>query len=54
MKITMVTEGTYPQAFGGVSVWCDQIVRGLPEHHFDIAGICITGLEKPAWTCRRM
>ncbi len=45
----MVTEGTYPQAFGGVSVWCDQIIRGLPEHHFDIAGICITGTEKSAW-----
>ena len=23
----MLTEGTYPQAFGGVSVWCDQLVR---------------------------
>jgi hypothetical protein len=34
MRITMVTEGTYPHAYGGVSVWCDQLLRGMPEHEF--------------------
>lgn len=27
--ILLCTEGTYPLAIGGVSTWCDQIIRGL-------------------------
>jgi len=46
----MVTEGTYPQAFGGVSVWCDQIVRGMPDHHFNVHALTVTGTEPAAWT----
>ncbi|GAA0811397.1 lipopolysaccharide glycosyltransferase, putative [Spirilliplanes yamanashiensis] len=45
----MVTEGTYPQAFGGVSVWCDQLVRGLPRTDFDVYAISVTGREPDAW-----
>jgi polysaccharide biosynthesis protein PelF len=30
-SVLMVTEGTYPYAVGGVSSWCDLIVRGIPE-----------------------
>ena len=45
----MVTEGTYPQAFGGVSVWCDQLVRGLPQTDFDVYAIGVTGREPSAW-----
>jgi glycosyltransferase involved in cell wall biosynthesis len=30
-RVLMVTEGTYPYAVGGVSSWCDLIVRGIPE-----------------------
>ncbi|MFK7604036.1 DUF3492 domain-containing protein [Deinococcus sp. SM5_A1] len=32
--IALYTEGTYPQAHGGVSVWVDQLVRGLDDHRF--------------------
>jgi glycosyltransferase involved in cell wall biosynthesis len=39
MRVTMVTEGTYPFHTGGVSTWCDQVVRGLPEHRFDVVAI---------------
>ncbi|ROO89891.1 glycosyltransferase involved in cell wall biosynthesis [Actinocorallia herbida] len=49
MKITLVTEGTYPHAFGGVSVWCDQLVRGMPEHDFRVVALTGTGLEKRVW-----
>jgi len=28
MDIALAAEGTYPHQFGGVSVWCDQMVRG--------------------------
>ena len=45
----MVTEGTYPQAFGGVSVWCDQLLRGLPQHTFDVHAIGVTGREPSVW-----
>ncbi|HEU4346484.1 MAG TPA: DUF3492 domain-containing protein, partial [Actinoplanes sp.] len=49
MRIAMLTEGTYPQSYGGVSVWCDQLVRGLSQHQFDVYAIEVTGTEKPVW-----
>ncbi|MDQ1645461.1 MAG: hypothetical protein QOJ50_1645, partial [Cryptosporangiaceae bacterium] len=49
MRITMVTEGTYPHAYGGVSVWCDQLLRGMPEHEFAVVAITGTGAERLAW-----
>ncbi|HEX6473356.1 MAG TPA: GT4 family glycosyltransferase PelF [Streptosporangiaceae bacterium] len=49
MEITLVTEGTYPHAYGGVSVWCDQLVRGMPDHSFHIVALTGTGAETPVW-----
>jgi len=31
LRVLLTTEGTYPYAVGGVSSWCDTIIRGLPE-----------------------
>jgi glycosyltransferase involved in cell wall biosynthesis len=31
MRVALINEGTYPYALGGVSTWCDQLVRGLTE-----------------------
>ena len=45
----MLTEGTYPQSFGGVSVWCDQLVRGLGQHEFEVYAIETTGTEPAVW-----
>lgn len=45
----MVSEGTYPHGHGGVSVWCDQLVRGMPEHEFELLALTATGLEPVAW-----
>lgn len=45
----MVTEGTYPHAQGGVSVWCDQIVRGMPDIEYDILALTAFGDESVAW-----
>ncbi|MFC4454945.1 GT4 family glycosyltransferase PelF [Deinococcus sonorensis] len=42
IRVALYTEGTYPQAHGGVSVWADQLVRGLSEHTFQV--VAITGL----------
>jgi glycosyltransferase involved in cell wall biosynthesis len=45
----LVTEGTYPTSHGGVSVWCDQLVRGIPEHEFVVQAIVATGSEPVLW-----
>ncbi len=34
-----MTEGTYPCHPGGVSVWCDKLIRGLPESKFHLFAI---------------
>ncbi len=44
-----MTEGTYPHSFGGVSVWCDQLVRGLAQHRFHLVALTSTGQEPVAW-----
>ncbi|MFC9846235.1 GT4 family glycosyltransferase PelF [Streptomyces sp. NPDC060223] len=47
--VTLLTEGTYPHQHGGVSVWCDQLVRGMPEVGFQVVAITGTGQESLAW-----
>lgn len=37
--VLMTTEGTYPYQEGGVSTWCDTLIRHLPSHSFVIASI---------------
>jgi len=49
MKVAIISEGTYPHQFGGVSVWCDQLIRGLPEHEFTVVAIMATGVEPQVW-----
>ena len=46
--IALYTEGTYPQAHGGVSVWVDQLVRGLPDHRFEVRAISGVPFLRPA------
>ena len=46
----MAAEGTYPHQFGGVSVWCDQLVRGLPEYDFELVALTAAGGEPVRWT----
>ncbi|MCM2576171.1 DUF3492 domain-containing protein [Streptomyces meridianus] len=36
MRIGLLTESGYPYATGESGRWCDRLVRGLPEHDFDI------------------
>ena len=38
-RVLLVTEGTYPFHFGGVSTWCDHLVRGLAEVPFAVLAI---------------
>ncbi|HEY6791894.1 MAG TPA: GT4 family glycosyltransferase PelF [Trebonia sp.] len=53
MKIAMITEGTYPHGFGGVSVWCDQLVRGMPENEFSLVAIAATAADQVVWSLPR-
>ena len=47
--VTMLTEGTYPLVHGGVSTWCDQLVKGLPEVGFHIVSLSGSGREPVTW-----
>lgn len=49
MKVALVTEGTYPIHPGGVSDWCDQLVRGLPEVVFEVVALSGSGLEPTSY-----
>ncbi|WP_415924255.1 GT4 family glycosyltransferase PelF [Streptomyces sp. AK08-02] len=48
-RVTMLTEGTYPHSQGGVSVWCDQLVRGIPDVDFQILAVTADGREPVTW-----
>jgi glycosyltransferase involved in cell wall biosynthesis len=39
MRVALINEGTYPYATGGVSTWCNQLVRGLPEVRWRLVSI---------------
>ncbi|QLH19820.1 GT4 family glycosyltransferase PelF [Streptomyces sp. Rer75] len=49
VSVTLLTEGTYPHGHGGVSVWCDQLVRGMPDIDFRVIAVTGTGREPLAW-----
>ncbi len=49
MKIALVTEGTYPVHRGGVSQWCHQLIRGLPDITFDVVSLSGSGRERPSY-----
>lgn len=38
-SVLITTEGTYPHYGGGVSVWCDQLIRHMPEVRFHVFAI---------------
>ncbi|WP_329029440.1 GT4 family glycosyltransferase PelF [Streptomyces sp. NBC_01423] len=48
-RVTLLTEGTYPHSHGGVSVWCDQLVTGMPDIVFDVLAVTGTGREPVVW-----
>jgi glycosyltransferase involved in cell wall biosynthesis len=49
VDVCLLTEGTYPHHEGGVSVWCDQLVRGLSDTEFAVDAISTTGNEPDIW-----
>jgi polysaccharide biosynthesis protein PelF len=49
MDIALINEGTYPYVHGGVSTWCDKLVRGLTEHRFHLVSLVAFGNETRGW-----
>lgn len=39
MRILLITEGIYPYAQSGAGLWCDQIIRGMPDHRFRVLSV---------------
>jgi len=48
-NIALMTEGTYPHSFGGVSVWCDQLVRGMADYDYHVVALVGGGEPQVAW-----
>lgn len=44
-RVALSTEGGYPFASGGVSEWCDQLIRAVPDMDVDV--IALTGARTP-------
>ena len=49
MRVSLISEGAYPHSFGGVSVWCDQLVRRSTSVDFTLVSLVATGSEQPVW-----
>ncbi|RSM81587.1 glycosyl transferase family 4 [Kibdelosporangium aridum] len=49
LRIALVSEGTYPYHPGGVSLWCDQLVKGMPESPFTVVALTVDGRESISW-----
>ncbi|NED20787.1 DUF3492 domain-containing protein, partial [Streptomyces sp. SID9913] len=49
LRVLLVAEGSYPFHPGGVSLWCDQIIRGMPEHAFTVVALTVDGTEPVVW-----
>jgi glycosyltransferase involved in cell wall biosynthesis len=47
MRVALINEGTYPYAQGGVSTWCDQLVRGLPDVRWHLVSIVAGDVAPP-------
>src|SRR6185436_5955799 len=39
ITVLLTTEGTYPHSSGGVSTWCDSLIRNTPEIHYTLLPI---------------
>ncbi|MEP6536330.1 MAG: GT4 family glycosyltransferase PelF [Bryobacteraceae bacterium] len=47
ISVLLTSDGTYPCYTGGVSVWCDQLIRQLPDVKFDVFAIAYSPSHVP-------
>ena len=48
-QVALVTEGGYPYSAGGVSVWCDQVISGMPQRLFEVVSLVGAQGQPPAF-----
>jgi polysaccharide biosynthesis protein PelF len=48
-RILLITEGTYPFAVGGVSSWCDLLLRELTDFAWQVLPIVAPTMRRPAY-----
>jgi len=46
LTVVLLTEGTYPYVIGGVSTWCDQLLRNLDDINWLVLPIVAGGLKR--------
>src|SRR5690242_7833446 len=34
---------------GGVSIWCEQLIRGIPDYRWEVVALTVDGTEKPVF-----
>jgi glycosyltransferase involved in cell wall biosynthesis len=49
VRVALVSEGTYPYAMGGVSIWCEQLIRGIPDYRWEVVALTVDGSEQPVF-----
>ena len=49
LTVCLVNEGSYPHYKGGVSTWCDMLVRGLPEVNFVLISLVADPSARPVF-----
>ena len=47
--MALVGEGTYPFHPGGVSLFCHQLIEGMPENSFIAVALAVDGTERITW-----
>jgi len=50
LRVALVSEGCYPFHPGGVSLWCHQLIQGMPEHSFSAVALTVDGTEQRTWS----
>ena len=53
LSVCLVAEGSYPHHTGGVSTWCDMLVRGLPEVRFTLFSLVADPSVMPVYELPR-
>ncbi|MEZ0164201.1 GT4 family glycosyltransferase PelF [Kineococcus sp. LSe6-4] len=48
-RVLLLTEGTYPHVVGGVSTWCDLLVRGLPDLQWAVFAFTAGDVGEPVF-----
>jgi polysaccharide biosynthesis protein PelF len=49
LRVLLITEGTYPFFWGGVSTWCHLLLRDLPEVDFTLMSLVSSPRLKPQY-----